>query len=122
MPDTPVEVDVSGIDKILLLHYLWADAPLAPFCRDNEMWFLFDKEAAKEVFAKFDGNFDYFCGRAIKSHLKGDTVCPQRYDRYHGQGAFQMVVTELREDYGISPVIHKTAGRTTEKSDTDDSK
>jgi hypothetical protein len=98
------KVDVSGIDKVQLLRGLWAKSPVSFWCRANGVYQDFDAEAAKKQFVELGGYYDYFCGRVIKCNLKGDTVDPWGYDRDNGDGAFQEVVTEIRERYNIPPV------------------
>ena len=43
---------------------------------------------------------DYLQGRVMKISLKTDEVDPWGYDRDNGEGAFQRVVTALRESQG----------------------
>ena len=44
------------------------------------------------------GYIDYFCYRCIKSDLSGDTANTSLYKRDTGNGAFEKVVEEMRED------------------------
>ncbi|EEA19115.1 hypothetical protein TMatcc_010339 [Talaromyces marneffei ATCC 18224] len=96
-----VEIDVSGIDRIELLRGLWEKSPVAAWCRENGVVQEFDVNAAGRGFIKDGGYFDYFCGRVIKCNLMGDTVNPWGYDRDNGEGAFQKVVSEIRERCNI---------------------
>lgn len=118
MSDAPVKVDVSGIDKVLLLRGLWANSPVAAWCRLYGVYEEFDEKAAKNDFVKFGGCFDYFCGRVIKCNLKEDSVDPWGYDRDNGEGAFQKVVTEIRERYHIPPVKPEPAEGATDEAAT----
>lgn len=109
MSDSPVKVDVSGIGKVHLLRALWAKSQVSAWCQIHDVYEDFDERAAKKAFAESEGSIGYFCGRVIKCNLKGDSVDPWGYDRDNGKGAFQKVVTEIRESCRIPPVKSESA-------------
>lgn len=119
MSDSSVKVDVSGIDKVHLLRALWANSQVAAWCQVHDVYEDFDECAAKKQFAESDGSFGYFCGRVIKCNLTGDSVNPWGYDRDNGQGAFQKVVTEIREICRIPPVKPEAVEDATDDGATD---
>lgn len=114
------KVDVSGIDKAQLLRGLWAKSPVSAWCRVNGVYNEFDAEAAQKQFVEKGGSFGYFCGRVIKSNLKEDMVDPWGYDRDNGHGAFQKVVTEIRERYNIPPGKASSEEVATDEAATDE--
>ena len=105
------QVDVSGIDKGLLLYSLWARTRVVVYRS-------FDEQDAEAVFVQ-DGHFDWFCGRFIGCNLKGKTVDPWLYDHENGEGLFQWVVAEIRGVYNIPPVRHVTTEGATGEAATD---
>lgn len=86
--------DISGLNKVTLLNALWRNMqPAAFFPYRNTNPPAFDNTLASVVVERY---IDYFCGRAIKSDLSGDTAQSDMYDRDAGEGAFQRVVDSLR--------------------------
>lgn len=110
-PKMSGRVDVSGIDKVLLLSSLWARAKVV-VCRS------FDEQDAEAGFVQ-DGHFDCFCGRFLKCNLKGKKVDPWLYDHENGEGLFQWVVAEIREVYNNPPVHHMTTEGASGEAATD---
>jgi hypothetical protein len=87
-------IDIKGIDKVILFKNLWQNQVVAGFF--TNMPYLapkFNEAEAQEAVLEY---IDYFCGRAIKCDLSGDTAHPKMYDLYAGAGAFQRVVNSLR--------------------------
>ncbi len=89
-------IDISGIDKGILLYFLWKGQVKASFFGSNSVSPPdFNEEQANRV-AK-NGRIDYYCGRAIKTDLSKDSVDPWLYDRDAGKGEFERIVKEIRE-------------------------
>lgn len=93
-------VDISGLDRMVLLKALWSNAKPAAFftmglgfSKGAPGWD--EEEAKKEI---FNGYVDYVCGRCIKCYLfcESTTVDPGLYDREYGDGAFSKVVASLK--------------------------
>ena len=91
-------VDISGIDKEILLEALWTrSTPAAFFSLNGSTPPPFSFSAAKSELSN-DGYADYICGRAIKTNIyQEDTIDSYMYDRDAGTGAFQEVVNQLRQ-------------------------
>jgi len=90
-----MSVDIQGLDKIELLRRLWTKQCVAsalaltggpPFNENN---------AGKAVNTGF---IDYYCGRAIKTNLSGNTANTALYNRDAGHNAFETIVKEMRAD------------------------
>ena len=93
-------VNISGIDKIVLLRALWEKQNSALFytLMDKEAP-NFDNEEAKMILkAGKRGYVGYVCGRRIKTHIMQDEVDPTCYDDDFdtGPGSFEKIVQELR--------------------------
>jgi hypothetical protein len=88
-------IDITGIDRVELLHHLWKGQILAGFY-DKAPQFVpgFDHDAALRAIAH--GPIDYFCGRAIKTDLSKDVVCSRLYDRDAGAGTFAKIVAQMK--------------------------
>jgi hypothetical protein len=93
-------IDISGVDKVVLLAILHSGQKPAGFftegtCGANAEWALprFDRAAAAKAVTRY---IDYFCGKAIKMDLSKDQVDPRLYDRDAGQGAFARAVKEAK--------------------------
>jgi hypothetical protein len=87
-------VDISGIDKRVLLKALWLNSEPAPFfdrmnVREPKYY-----EPTDDVLGEY---IDYWCGRLIKTDISKNTAFSGGYDRDYGQGAFERVVRSLRE-------------------------
>lgn len=92
-------VDVSDIDRKVLLKALWENAkPAAFFNPIPSLVPPYDENRALEEVDR-DGYVDYACGRCIKSDVfgKSNIIDPSLYDRDWGNGAFQNVVDKLRK-------------------------
>jgi len=88
------EVDISGLDKVVLLKALWQEQkPAAFFTITRFQAPGFNDEEAAEAVKKY---IDYFRGRAIKSDLSGDSVNPFGYDRDAGSGSFAKIVANIK--------------------------
>jgi hypothetical protein len=97
-------VDITGLDKMLVLEALWKAQASASFFRFQGMAPpSFDIDKAREDFQSTGGAFDYCCGRAIKANLGTDMVDPAEYDRSAGQGTMVRVIAALRS--GKKPVV-----------------
>lgn len=83
LPGATTAVDISGLDKRVLLEALVA------------------KKRTHSVDVDMNGDVpfdvDYFKGCAVKTNLVFDLADPTKYNqlRYHGAGAFEAVVQEL---------------------------
>ncbi|CAL4072217.1 unnamed protein product, partial [Meganyctiphanes norvegica] len=89
------EVDISGIDKVLLLQRLWENTNLGGFggLRLAEKFKLpFNKESAKSAVEK---DIDYFDGKPIKCDISGDLAFSRLYDRDSSK-PFKDIVKEIR--------------------------
>lgn len=87
-------VDISGIDKVVLLRKMWASMAPASFFRMMPAAVPgFDATLAKEAVKKY---IDYFQGRCIKTDLSGDVADSRLYDRDAGTGAMQRIVDGIR--------------------------
>lgn len=90
------DINISGIDKGMLLHSLWlGQVPAGFFSANSVLPPDFNEEKASQI-AK-SGYIDYYCGRAIKTNLSGDSADPWLYDRDAGKGEFERIVKEIRE-------------------------
>ena len=70
--------DISGLDKVELLHELWKNQTVAPFFAGRGSSPSFDRNDAIKALKNY---IDYFCGRAIKANLSGDTADFGSYNR-----------------------------------------
>ncbi len=92
-------VNISGIDKIVLLRALWEKQNSALFYAVMEKESPnFVNEHAKVVLKAGEGYVDYVCGRRIKTYIGQDEVDPTCYDddSHTGPGSFEKIVQELR--------------------------
>jgi hypothetical protein len=90
------KVDISGLDRLELLHRLWERSSPALFFSleslDPPKW---DEKTAAEALER--NRIDYLMGRAIKCRFdETNQVDPRLYDRDNGQGAFKKVVDGMR--------------------------
>ena len=90
---TRTMVDITGLDKVELLHELWKGSRSALFFKIRGIPPPeFDAEEAKIVVTDY---IDYFDGRMIKCDISGNQADPGLYDRDFGAGAFQRVVNSF---------------------------
>ena len=88
------QVNISGLDKVKLLHALWEkQVPASFFSMNGETPPKYDHDSAKKA---VKCSIDYFCGRAIKANLSEDIVNPSLYNRDAGKGVFEKVVRSLK--------------------------
>ncbi len=89
-------VDITGLDKDVLLRALWTRSQPASFFELSGVSpppFNLNKAKCQLQ----NGYADYVCGRVINADIYNkDTVNPSNYDRDNGIGAFAEVVTNLR--------------------------
>jgi len=77
-------------DKVALLRELHKGQVVAGFFLPAPQ---FDEAEAKRAVTSY---IDYFQGRAIKTDLSKDMVCPRLYDRDAGQGAFMRALGRVK--------------------------
>jgi hypothetical protein len=93
------KVDISGIERIVLLRHLWENARPAAFFKHSGLptpgWS--DENYTNQVV--YGGYVDYYNGRCIKAYIFADSdeVDPEHYDREYGEGSFQRIVNEIRD-------------------------
>lgn len=89
------QVDIRGLDKVVLLRKLWENMKVAAFF-EQLPWLAppFVEGLASDAVGKY---IDYFCGRCIKCDLSKDTVDPFLYDRDAGAGAFARIVAAMQK-------------------------
>ena len=97
MEQSTTLVDISGLDKILLLKALWKEAPIAPFYGECHVAIpkFSEVDAAKTLLCR-NGYIDYLCGRPIKVNIKEDVCDALFYDR-QSRKSFQSIVTKMRD-------------------------
>lgn len=79
-------IDIKGIDKVVLLKNLWQNQVVAGFFTNiPHLAPKFNEAEAQKAVLEY---IDYFCGRAIQCNLSGDTANPKMYDRDAGAGGF----------------------------------
>ena len=83
-------IDIRGLSKLELLKRL------VLYSQTNFTRYIFNEEQAKVVLAR--GYIDYFAGRAIKCDLTQDKVDPALYNRDAGEGVFEKIVQQMREE------------------------
>jgi hypothetical protein len=88
-----MSVSIIGKDKKKLLRALWEHAKPAVFFQMHGLPGPAFEEAAAE--RELKGYIDYFCGRCIKTDLRGDTANPSAYDNDWGTGSFEKIVKNL---------------------------
>lgn len=84
-------VDITGVDKVLLLRFLWEKSIPSRFYIGPTR---FSQDSILKALAK--GRIDYFYGRRIGIDLTGNLVDPTRYDCFLGQGEFLDAVDQCR--------------------------
>jgi hypothetical protein len=91
-----MSIDISGIDRDVLLEALWKGSFYAPFFKMSGLPPPeFDIKRAK---SELRNNYaDYVCGKVIKADVYSkDSVDPSMYDRDNGPDAFKKIVDSLR--------------------------
>jgi len=88
-----MSVSIVGNDKKKLLEALWTHAKPATFFTMHGLPGPAFEEAEAEKALK--GYIDYFCGRCIKTDLRGTTADPSAYDAEWGAGSFAKIVKDL---------------------------
>jgi hypothetical protein len=86
-------VDITGIDKVELLRALHEGQVTAGFF-GGLPGPSFDECRASEAVKQ--GYIDYFCGRAIKTDISGDSADSFLYNRDAGNGTFEEIVQRLK--------------------------
>jgi hypothetical protein len=98
-------IDIRSIDKVQLLEKLWSSKQPAAFFQTFDAYIVganppgFDSVEAVSAVKNY---IDYFCGRAIKSDISGDTAYPGGFDRREKEGAFKKIIDSLKI---VVPVI-----------------
>lgn len=92
LPSTHV-VSLEGVDKVLLLQYLWGAADQLHSARAQP----FNPTAAAAVIPT--GVINTFCNRVLYVDLSGATASPCTYDAYYGRDAFALAVRKVRTLY-----------------------
>jgi hypothetical protein len=89
-------VDISGVDKMVLLRALWENQAKATFfAATGHQAPGFSEHDARAGLAQ--GGIDYLCGRAMKlSFEENDMLDPVGYDRVAGKGTMERVVAQVR--------------------------
>jgi len=104
-PPDPMAVDITGLDKVAVLHALWSASRATAFKAEG-----FGPNYSggggvqlppfnfKQAIAKAQEDYiDYFQGFAILMDLRGDTIDPQWYDHSNGAGAAARAIAKLRQ-------------------------
>jgi hypothetical protein len=90
-------MDITGIDKILLLKALWDNSkPAAVFTIIGASSDSFDN---RQAISAVKERIDYFCGRPIKMDISGDIIdgnCVRLYERDNGEGLVAKVLATFR--------------------------
>lgn len=85
------KIDITGLDKLKLLRYIWTKSKIAPFFIGNGVQCPdFDEKEAKESI--YNGEIKYMCGRTIMCNFWGNYIDPWDYDEIHGEGALKVHV------------------------------
>lgn len=84
-----MNVNIAGLNKVQLLREMWVYAGIGL----GGLAAKFDEAQAEQA---VKGYIDYFCGRAIKCNLSGDTVNPGLYDRDAGINSLARIVYSMR--------------------------
>lgn len=87
-------MDISRIPRAELLRQLWGNQIIAGFYANMPA---LAPKWVEPVDARQD--FDYYCGRAIKTDLRKDLVHTGMYNRDAGAGVFERIVEDLRSKY-----------------------
>ncbi|RAH71553.1 uncharacterized protein BO66DRAFT_437171 [Aspergillus aculeatinus CBS 121060] len=91
MVDRDLEIDIEGVDKVLLLRLLHESARSFPRSARQA----FDEQEARTAVTQY---IHYFCGCLIACDISGDKARHTwRYDWYVGEGSFEATVAIARE-------------------------
>lgn len=90
------EIDISGLDKAVLLLELWKNQRTASFFEASGTPSPSPPTYEQAQKAANGGVIDYFQGRAIKMNLQVNSIDPRLYERYAGTGSFLRIVQSLR--------------------------
>jgi hypothetical protein len=83
-------VDISDIDKDILLEELWKNS-ISLFDNDTSFNLTIAKSQMKNLYP------DYICGRLIKCDIyNSNFVNPYLYDRENGKNSFKQVIETIR--------------------------
>jgi len=92
-------VDISDIDKDILLEELWKNS-ISLLNNNNSFNLNIAKSQMKNSYP------DYICGRLIKSDIyNSNLVDPYLYDRENGDNSFKKVVEKIRNSTSIKKNI-----------------
>ena len=89
------EIDITGLNKVELLHELWCGQKLAGFFEQMSQCAPPFDELEANVAVR-NGYIDYFCGRCIKTDLSKDIISPRLYDRDAGDNSFMRAVEKVK--------------------------
>lgn len=93
------KVDITGLDKRVLLRKLWESSKSAPFfAMSNIPPHPLSESEIDKVFEMEEPYADYLSGRVIKTRFTTDLLDPWGYDRDNGSGAMQKVVDSMRKE------------------------
>jgi hypothetical protein len=89
-----MSIDISDLDRKVLLKALWDNTITASFFKYNSV-----PPLPYEEPTKYNEYFDYHCGRPIKTDLSGDlkSVYTGGYNRNAGDNKFEEIVEKLRK-------------------------
>ncbi|RAK82723.1 uncharacterized protein BO72DRAFT_491213 [Aspergillus fijiensis CBS 313.89] len=98
MVDRDLEIDIEGVDKVLLLRLLHESARSFPRSARRA----FNEQEARTAVTQY---IHYFCGCLIACDISGDKARHTwRYDWYVGEGSFEATVAIARE---MMPTYHE---------------
>lgn len=91
-------IDISGINKVILLKELWYNQKSASFYFNHgiepPIWNSETDELAKKIVNKY---IDYFNGKCIKCDISGNMVDSYLYDRdFPNDKKFQHIVDKIK--------------------------
>lgn len=92
-------VDISGLDKVALLHSLWKQhTKMAAFYKSYPELLTASVELT-DIKTALDGRrgyIDYLKGKSFKTDFSTDSVDPRGYDRENGDGSLKRAVEAFR--------------------------
>jgi hypothetical protein len=101
-PSKDLTVDISGIDKAVLLAALYNNSkPVGLGFSHPKAGKSMSYEEAKELLSSGQDNFDYVNGRVMKISLKSNELETSSYDRDNGDGKALAIVTACRNGVNI---------------------
>ncbi len=87
-------VDITGLNKVSVLHVLWDhQIPASFFTANNIPSPEFDPVEAEDA---INGYVDYLCGRCMKIDISKDFIDSMRYDYVAGAGTMARAIATLR--------------------------